>query len=200
MTPSVPAIGAWRPPSRGPACANVRAMPSSMTRRDLLALAVRCLIAVGIPLWLAVTAGTVGIPTDDDWVYMRGAENLFRTGVLDMPGPMAASIGQLVLVQPLLWLSGGDPWAFTAFGLVMGLLAAASTYLLARRFVGVGSAVLVSLIILAFPGFLRATASFMTDVPTHALALLCLLLGVRWLQGTAADSPRSHHSRSVCSR
>jgi len=152
-------------------------------RRDIFALATLCLAGVGIPLWLSAAAGAIGIPSNDDWVYMRAASSLFHTGSVDMPGHTAASIGQIVMVQPLLWLSGGSPWAFTAFGLVMALIGVASTYLLARRFVGTGSAVMVVLLVLAFPGFARETASFMTDVPAYALAVLCLLLGTRWLQG-----------------
>ena len=152
-------------------------------RRDVIALAALGSAAVGIPLWLAAAAGAIGIPSNDDWVYMRAAENLFRTGSPDMPGHTAAFIGQLVLVQPLLWLSGGAPWAFTAFGLVMGLVGVAATYLLARRFVGTGAAVLVVLLVLAFPGFARETASFMTDGPACAFAMVCLLLGTVWLQG-----------------
>ena len=152
-------------------------------RRDMFALATLGLAGVGIPLWLSAAAGAIGIPSNDDWVYMRAAGSLFRTGSVDMPGHTAASIGQLVMVQPLLWLSGGNPWAFTAFGLAMGLIGVASTYLLARRFVGMGPAVLVVLLIEAFPGMARETATFMTDVPAYALAVLCLLLGTRWLQG-----------------
>jgi hypothetical protein len=139
--------------------------------------------AIGIPLWLAAAAGAIGVPSGDDWVYMRAAGSLFRTGSVDMPGHTAASIGQIVMVQPLLWLSGGDRWAFTAFGLVMALIGVASTYLLARRFVGTGSAVMVVMLVEAFPGFAREAATFMTDVPAYALAVLCLLLGTRWLQG-----------------
>ena len=152
-------------------------------RRDLVASAILGLAGVGIPLWMAAAAGAIGVPGNDDWVYMRAAGTLFRTGSVDMPGHSAAFIGQLVLVQPLLWLSGGDPWAFTAFGLVMALIGIVSTYLLARRFVGTGSAVMVVLLVLVFPGFARQTASFMTDVPAYAFVVLCLFLGTRWLQG-----------------
>ncbi|MBI2763193.1 MAG: glycosyltransferase family 39 protein [Chloroflexi bacterium] len=152
-------------------------------RRDVLAAATLSLIGVGIPLWLAGAAGAVGLPTIDDWVYIRGAENLFRSGSLDMPGHTAAAIGQLVLVQPLLWLSGGATWAFTTFGLIMTLVGIIATYFLARRFVGTGSAVMVVLLVLAVPGVARLSASFMTDIPAYALGMLCLLLGTRWLQG-----------------
>ena len=152
-------------------------------RRDLAAVAALGALAAGVPLWLAAASGAIGIPGGDEWVYVRGAASLHATGVIDMPGHTAASVGQLLLVQPLLWLSGGMPWAFTAFGLVMGLLGVASAYLLARRFVGVGSAVLVGLLVFAVPGFARQTASFTTDVPAFALGALCLLLGVRWIHG-----------------
>lgn len=151
--------------------------------RDASALAALGLAGVGIPLWLAAAAGAIGIPSGDDWVYIRGASGLFATGSIAMPGHNAAAFGQLVLVQPLLWLAGGHSWAFTAFGLIMGIIGTAATYLLGRRFVSVGSAVLVVLLVAAFPGFARETATFVTDVPAYALGALCLLLGVRWLQG-----------------
>ena len=158
-------------------------LPAPVGRRDVVALTILSLIGVGVPLWLSAAAGAIGIPGNDGWVYMQAAEGLFRTGSLDMPGHTAASVGQVVTVQPFLWLSGGDPWAFTAYGLVLTLIGVVATYLLARCFVGTGAAVLVVLLVEAFPGFARETVAFMTDVPTYALTMLCLLLGVRWLQG-----------------
>jgi Dolichyl-phosphate-mannose-protein mannosyltransferase len=161
----------------------VDCMLGRLGRRDVVALAALGLAGVGIPIWLSAAAGAIGIPSNDDWVYTRAADSLFRTGSVAMPGHTAASIGQIVMVQPLLWLSAGNPWAFTAFGLIMALVGLTSTYLLARRFVGTGSAVLVVLLVETFPGFAREAASFMTDVPAYSLAILCLLLGTRWLQG-----------------
>ena len=152
-------------------------------RRDVIALAGLGLVGVGIPLWMSAAAGGIGYPSNDDWVYVRGALSLFRTGTIDLPGHTAATIGQLVLVQPLLSLAGGAMWVFTAFGLVMGLIAVVSTYLLARRFVGTGPAVFAVAVLLACPGLARQMATFMTDLPACALGTLCLLLGVRWLQG-----------------
>ncbi|MBA2719590.1 MAG: glycosyltransferase family 39 protein [Chloroflexi bacterium] len=158
-------------------------VPEPLGRRDAVALAGLGLVAVGIPLWMSAAAGGIGFPSNDDWVYMRGALSLFRTGAIDSPGHTAATIGQLALVQPLLWLTGGAMWVFTAYGLAMGLIAVVSTYLLARRFVGAGSAVFAVAVLLAYPGLARQMATFMTDLPACALSTLCLLLGVRWLQG-----------------
>jgi len=161
----------------------VEAMQTPLGRQDVFATTILGLIGVGIPLWLAAEAGAIGLPTIDDWVYMQGAENLFRNGSLHMPGHTTSAIGQLVLAQPLMWLSGGSTWAFTAFGLIMTLVGLVATYLLARRFVGTGSAAMVVLLVEVFPGFARLSASFMTDIPAYALVMLCLLLGTRWLQG-----------------
>lgn len=156
---------------------------SRLGRPDALPIALLVSAASGVPLWLAAASGSIGLPTSDDWVYAAGAKSLFISGLIQMPQHSAASVGQLVLVQPLLQLSGGHPWAFTAFGLAMSAIGAAATYLLVRRFVGVGFAVLIVLLVVAFPGLARASASFMTDVPSFALMMLCLLQGVRWLDG-----------------
>lgn len=157
-------------------------MPRSVQARDTAAVAALCVAAVVIPLVLAASAGAVGVPGNDDWIYMRAASSLFHTGTTDLPPTTAAFWGQLLMVQPLLWLSGGDPWAFTAFGLLMAAVAVACTYLLARSYLGTESATLVVLTVVLFPGFARESASFMTDVPAYALAMLCLLLGSRWLR------------------
>jgi hypothetical protein len=65
----------------------------------------------------------------------------------------------------------------------MAGIAMVCTYLLARRFVGTGSATLVVLLVLLFPGVARETPSFTTDIPAFALMMLCLLLGATWLDG-----------------
>jgi len=151
-------------------------------RSDVLALAALTALGVGLPLWMALTAGAVGIPSNDDWVYMRAASSLYANGIVDMAGHTASVVGQLVLVQPILWLAGGNTWAFMAFGLCSALLGIAAGYLLARRFVGTGAAIMVVLLIEVFPGFARESVGFMTDVPAFSLGLVCLLLGTKWLQ------------------
>ena len=178
-------IAVLSPPDRL-AGAGASGRPRSSThldRRDLAIAAVLVLLGAGIPLLFVVYAGAIGIPSNDDWVYMRGADSLFRTGVLDLPGHTAASIGQLYLVQPLLWLSGGERWAYTAFGLGMTAIGVVATYLLARRYVGMGAAALTVALVLVFPGFARESATFMTDGPTYTLIMLSLLFGTIWLQG-----------------
>lgn len=153
--------------------------------KDAAVLSALLVAAVGLPTWLAASVGAIGIPASDDWVYVHGADSLFRSGVIDMPGRTAAAVGQLVMVQPLLWVSGGAPWAFTAYGLAMTAIAVASSFLLARRFIGTESAALVALLLTVFPGFARMSTSFMTDIPCLALIMVCLLQGDRWVSGDA---------------
>ncbi len=141
------------------------------------------MVGIGIPAWLAAAAGAIGLPSSDDWVYIRAANSLYHTGSVDLVAHTAAFIGQLASVQPLLWLSGGEPWAFTAYGLIMASIGIAATSLLARCFLGIGSSILATLIVLVMPGFARQSASFMTDGPALALMMVCLLLGTKWLQG-----------------
>ena len=157
--------------------------PAPLDRRDVAGLGFLLLLGVGVPLALAAAAGAVGVLSNDDWVYALGAQSLYRTGAITMPGHTAAAVGQVVLAQPLLWLSGGATWAYTVFGLATGGLGIASTYLLGRQYLDRGAAAMVALLVLAMPGFVRQSAGFMTDVPAFALATLSLLLGVRWLRG-----------------
>lgn len=156
---------------------------TAFSRRDVLAIVILVLIGVGIPVGLAAAGGAIGIPTVDDWVYTRGADGFFRSGIVDLPGHTTAALGQLLLVQPLLWLSKGEPWAFTVFGLVLMGVTITFTYLLARRFVDRPAATFTVAVLLAFPGLERQGASFMTDVPAFGLSAMCLWLGTKWLQG-----------------
>jgi hypothetical protein len=153
-----------------------------LDRGDLIALGSLVALAVAVPLLLSAAAGAIGVPGNDDWVYMRAAGSLYATGAVDMSGHTTAFIGQLLMVQPLLWLARGESWAFPAFGLVLTAVGVAATYLLARRFVGTSGAVLVALLVIVFPGFARESASFMTDIPAWALGTVTLWLGARWLQ------------------
>ncbi len=151
-------------------------------RRDLAVLVVLLLLGVAAPLAMAAAAGAIGVPSNDEWVYALGADSLYRTGTITMPSHTASAVGQIVLAQPLLWLSGGASWAHSAFGLVMAAIGIVAAYLLARQYLGWASSATAAVLVIAFPGFARQSAGFMTDVPMFALTTLSLLLGVRWLR------------------
>ena len=151
-------------------------------RRDVVLVSALLLLGVGLPLAMAIAAGAIGVPSNDEWVYVLGADSLYRTGTITMPSHTASAVGQILLMQPLLSLAGGASWAYSAFGLVMAAVGISSAYLLARPDLGRPSASLVAVLVIAIPGFARQSAGFMTDVPAFALAMLSLLLGVRWLR------------------
>ncbi len=164
-------------------------MNPALGRRDAVVLLALVLLGAGVPLALAAAAGALGVPSNDDWVYRLGADAVYRSGAITMPGHTATAAGQILLVQPLLWLSGGAPWAYPAFGLGMAALGIAAAYLLARSVVGPGAAAMAAILVIAFPGFARESASFMTDVPTFALEMVSLLLGTVWLRSGRTLGP-----------
>ncbi len=70
-----------------------------------------------MPLLLGAASGAVEIARNDDWSYRRIALELWQTGKLvfdNVAAPML--IGQILLVQPLLWLIHGDSLAFAIGG------------------------------------------------------------------------------------
>jgi hypothetical protein len=152
-------------------------------------------LGVAIPLVVGLAAGSQDIPRSDDWVYRRIALEFATTGVLSLHSVTTMIVGQIVLAQPFLTAFGLRSWAFSAFGIVAAVGAVLASYVLARQFIAPVRAALATSLLLVFPGFLAYATSFMTDVPTLALELACLLLGVialgdrpirtRWLLGSA---------------
>jgi hypothetical protein len=141
------------------------------------------LIGVGVPVLLGVVSGAIGVPHNDDFNYRRVALGLYEDGQVQLTGWTVMSlIGQLALVQPLLWMSGGAPWAFATMTAILALVGIAASYLVARRVLPIKRSFIAVLIVLLFPGFLLNTTSFMTDVPAHAGEMLCLALGAAALQ------------------
>lgn len=156
-----------RPPGRGP---------------DIVALAVLLTIGVAIPVVVGSLSGAILIPHNDDPSMRRVALGLFETGRLALNGWTSMTlIGQVLFVQPFLWVTSGGPWAFAAATATLAVLGIGSSYLLARRLLSVRRAALAVLGILVFPGFVLNTTSFMTDVPAWSASMVCLALGARAL-------------------
>lgn len=170
-----------------PAAASRIERPEALGRADWLALGAIVAFAVLLPAVLAGAAGALDIPHNDDFDSRRVAETLWATGQLEMRGySVMALIGHVVAVQPLLWLSGGAPWAFAATTALFSVIGLASAYLVVRRVLGPARTTLAILAVVVVPGFLINTTSFMTDVPAMATAFACLALG------SAAIEPGGH--------
>jgi hypothetical protein len=64
---------------------------------------------VGLPFALAVVTGAGPIAHNDDFSYRKTALDLYQTGNLQFDGwGRMALIGQVLFVQPFLWLSQGN--------------------------------------------------------------------------------------------
>jgi len=124
---------------------------------------------------VGLAAGTLDVPRNDDWSYRGIATRLFTTGRLELDGAAeTAVLGQVLLTQPLLWLSGGAWWAFLVAGVLSAVLAIVSGYLLVRRFLDRAAAALAVGILVLFPAYLAYAISYMTDVPALACQFACL--------------------------
>jgi len=147
-------------------------------RRDWLAIAAIVAVAVGVPAVLGIASGSLDIPHNDDFDYRQIALNLWSTGRLEMRGwGVMSLIGQILFIQPFLWLSGGAPWAFAAATASLTIAGLVGAFLLLRRVLGTGATTLAVLAAVLVPGFLVNTTSFMTDLPGLAAEFVCLALG-----------------------
>jgi hypothetical protein len=134
--------------------------------------------AVLVPLAIGGVAGSLAIPHNDDAAYRRAALGLFRTGSLELDGWGSMSlVGQLVFVQPFLWASGGESWAFPASTVALCVIGFVAGYSLARRIVSAERAALAVATVVVIPGVWLNTTSFMTDAPALAMELACLAVG-----------------------
>jgi hypothetical protein len=143
--------------------------------RDVWIVGAILFVAVALPILVGAAAGTLEIPRNDDWSYRGIASRLFATGRFELDGAAQTIVlGQILLTQPLLWLSGGAPWAFLAVGILAAGFAAVGGYLLVRRFLDRRSALLAIGALILFPGYLAYDISYMSDVPALACQFGCL--------------------------
>jgi dolichyl-phosphate-mannose-protein mannosyltransferase len=158
---------------------------------DGWAIAGLLVIGVALPALVAFASGAASIPHNDDWSYRRFALTLYEHGRLEYDGwGLASAVGIALPVQPLLWLTGGASWTFTALALAFATVTTAAAFLLVRRLLPLRLALLAVLSMIFFPGYLRNVTSFSTDLPMLALMLVSLALG-----GIALDPDRSHRQR-----
>ena len=163
----------------------------TLTRADRLNLAGILALGVGLPAILGVLSGAIDIPHNDDFDYRQVALTLWSSGTLDMRGySVMALVGQVLFVQPFLWLSGGAPWAFAVATGGLALAGLASAYLLVRRILDPAPSAITVLAAVVAPGFLVNSTTFMTDVPAFAATFICLALGSAAITSTGRISWR----------
>lgn len=134
---------------------------------------------------LAVTAvaGSLSIPHNDDWSYVKTARILAETGNLEMQGWAGTSlVGQVLLAYPVLKAFGSSVAVLNVTMGFVSLAGLSAAYTVFRRFVGTRAAVLGTLVTCLFPGYLLLSTSFMSDVPAFTAMTLCMAAGLRALE------------------
>ena len=143
----------------------------------IVAAAIVALVAFS----LAVTKITgAAVPQNDDWSYVKGAILLHQTGGVRLQGwGQMFLLGQTYTAQPLLWLFGDRTSVLDLYGAGMAVVWLWCAYLLAKRCLGPGRAVLIVLALALWPGMGLLVSSFMTDLPAAGTSLLAMVLGLR---------------------
>jgi hypothetical protein len=170
-------VSAIQPPEGGLGLRNRLGMLPADPQSDRALVAGLLALGVGLPLVMGFIAGSIDIPRNDDWVYRRIALELAQTGVLALHSVTTMMVGQIVVAQPFLWLSGLQPWGFTAAGIIFAAAAVLCAYILARQYLPPLRAAVATSLLLLFPAYLAYATSFMTDVPAAAAQFACLALG-----------------------
>ena len=152
------------------------------TRRRDIVLGVLVLAIVGgvVPVLLAHHFGALGIPRNDDWAWISSAFELFDHSRIDGQNwaPMNL-VGQLLAAWPVMLVFGRHIEALQIETAVFGVIGLVAVLDLGTRLLPVRRAVYVALVVAVGPMWASLAASFMTDVPAFALAMVCLALGAR---------------------
>ncbi|HEX5825465.1 MAG TPA: glycosyltransferase family 39 protein [Candidatus Limnocylindrales bacterium] len=148
-------------------------------RNELLLVGILIALGTVVPVILGAASGALDIPRNDDWSYRRTALDLWQTGRLEFDGVAAPIlIGQVLLVQPFLWLTHGSSTGFAFAGAIVSLAATLGVYAMARNLLTPARSFLVTLSLLLFPGYLAYGTSFMTDGPALAAQAGAIAIGM----------------------
>ena len=138
----------------------------SLTRADSWTVVGLIVAGVALPAALALSLHAFDIPRNDDWAYLRVLSEFVRAGHFRLVGWGAMTlVGQVLWAAPFEVLLGAHSWVPGTAVAVLSGLGLGAAYLLARSLVGRAAAAACVLLVLALPGFVTSTASFMTDVP-----------------------------------
>jgi Dolichyl-phosphate-mannose-protein mannosyltransferase len=152
--------------------------PGPLTAVDAGILAALILLGIGLPIALALWSHAFAIARYDDWAYRRVLLEFVRTGHISLVGWGAMTlVGQILWAAPFVVVLGASPWVPGVAVAVASTIGLGSAYSLARSVVGRARGAACAFLVLAIPGVLANTSSFMTDMPAFAAELLCLALG-----------------------
>ncbi len=161
----------------------VRAGPAPPLRgraagRVTVILLLIVIVGVAVPLLIRLRVGAV--PANDEWSYVKAALAMHARHDVELQGfDQMFLIGQLVAAQPFLAAFGAHVATLAVFGAASAALWLCLTFALTRPMTGTSRALVLVAVLAASPIFGLLSSSFMTDVPSAAIALLALYVGVR---------------------
>ena len=91
-------------------------------------------------------------------------------------------VGQVFLAYPVLRVFGSSVAVLNTAMALVSLVGLGAAYLVFRRFATTRGAVLGTLVISLFPGYLLLSTSFMSDIPAFTAMTTCLAVGLRAIE------------------
>lgn len=154
-------------------------MITRVTRREAFFVAL-VILAFGIAgACAAGIRGSLWVPRNDDWVYLHMAQWFHSTGTFVVEsGSLTNAIGLVLLTQPVISLFGDSVVTLQIFVTVLGAVGLFVLWLILRRFLNRGFAVIACLPLVLSPLWLPLQFSFMTDVPAFTFEMLALLVAM----------------------
>jgi hypothetical protein len=153
------------------------------TRGEVGTWAALLVAGIGIPVLLALWAHAFAIPRNDDWAYRRAMFEFARTGHFAPVGWGSMTlVGQVLWATPFVLVFGAHAWVPGFSVAVAAAIGLTCAYVAARSCLGRRPAAACAFALLALPGFVLNTSSFMTDVPAFAAEMACLVMGMAALR------------------
>jgi len=129
--------------------------------------------------------GAIGVPRNDDWVYLHMAQWFSETGQFRVEsGSLANAFGLVILGQPTISIFGYSIANMQILEIVVAAIGLFTTWVLLRNFlnkwmsfIGIGTLV-------ASPFWVSTSVSFMTDVPAYTFQMIALFFSVRAFRGS----------------
>jgi hypothetical protein len=158
---------------------NVERHPTSINWRDVGAIGLLVVMGIAAPMAVAAWLHALDIPRNDDWSYRLVLFRFAESGHYSLQGWGSMTlVGQILWATPFVLVLGSHAWVPGASVAVASTAGIVAAYWLARTLLPRRWATACVMSVLAFPGFLLNTSSFMTDVPAFSAAIACLALGV----------------------
>lgn len=136
-----------------------------------------------LPIVIAWRFGALGIPRNDDWSYLIASFRFANgEGINGNNWALMNLVGQLVLALPINIASSNRVAPLQILVASLGVAGLFALYDLATHWLTKQRALFAVCLLALGPLWAALAGSFMTDIPTFALSMICLAAGARALK------------------